>query len=204
MNIIFKIYIHMSSPPVKLVSEESVIKDIDFFLKIPVGLTFVGFISILVSFMFNAYDAEAIGYFIITAAIIVSFIVIATYKLFIRKKAPSLFSPMAMITVFFNIFLTNLPALLMASQFFLLGWILTDIKSWMSNNNPPPIFSRIKNFVNLGLLIQFIIYQMYYVKSIKDTKAPTFNTAAFAILSIITGSLIGYMYVIVKFFTVDG
>jgi hypothetical protein len=187
----------------QIVNPGSVIKDIDFFLKIPVGLTVVGFISILISFMFNAPDAEAIGYFIIAAAIIVSFIVIATYKIFIRENK-QISSPMAMITLFLNIFLTNLPALLMASQFFLIGWILTDIRSWMKKNNPPPIFSKIKNFVNLGLLVQFIVYQMYYVKSIKDTKVPAFNTAAFAILSIITGSLICYMYVIVKFFTVDG
>ena len=186
----------------KLVSEAKIIKDIDFFLKIPIGLTITGFISILVSFIFDAYDAETIGYFVISAAILISFIVIATYKLFIREKAPSGFMGLLMTSI--SVVSTNLPALLMSSQFFLIGWILTDIKSWLENNNPPPIFSRIKNFVNLGLIVQFIIYQMYYVASIKDSKAPAFNTAAFAILSVITLSLIGYLYVIVKFFTVDG
>ena len=53
----------------KLVSEAKIIKDIDFFLKIPVGLTIAGFISILISFIFDAYDAETVGYFVISAAI---------------------------------------------------------------------------------------------------------------------------------------
>ena len=79
------------------------------------------------------------------------------------------------------------------------------LKDWIKRAEIlPNIYTRTKRFINLGLFVQFIIYQIHYVKSIKDNSLATFNTAGFAIISLITFSLIMYLYVVAKLFTVDG
>lgn len=195
----------------EIVSSKKTLNDIDFFLKIPRGISLTGFISICFSFIFEIMDMEIIGYFIISFAIFLSFLILLTYKLFVDKKSQktnnlespsSIFSKLMQL---FIIFKNRLPALLLFAQFISAGVVYSMIKDWVSSvTTAPPIYTKTRRWVTLGLIIQYIIYQMYYVKSIKDNSLSTFNTAGFAIISLGTFAMIMYLYVIVKLFTVDG
>jgi len=194
-----------------IVDSKKTEKDIDTFLRIPQGITITGFIVILISLIFNIFDMEIAGYYMISFSIFISFIVLLGYKLFISEKAQKqndLEKPKTIFSKIFqalNIFKNRLPAVLLFTQFISLSVILTMLKDWITRTKQMPnIYLRTKRFINLGLFVQFIIYQMNYVKSIKDNTLSSFNTAAFAIISLITFSLIMYLYVIAKLFTVDG
>ena len=194
-----------------IVDSKKTEKDIDTFLRIPQGITITGFIVILISLIFNIFDMEIAGYYMISFSIFISFIVLLGYKLFISEKAQKqndLENPKTIFSKIFqalNIFKNRLPAVLLFTQFISLSVILTMLKDWIKRTKQMPnIYLRTKRFINLGLFVQFIIYQMNYVKSIKDNTLSSFNTAAFAIISLITFSLIIYLYVIAKLFTVDG
>jgi hypothetical protein len=196
---------------IEIVSSKKTLNDIDFFLKIPRGISLTGFISICISFIFEIFDMEIIGYFIISFGILLSFLILLTYKLFVDKnsqKTNNLESPSSIFSKVmqgFIIFKNRIPALLLFSQFIGAGIVYSMIKDWvLSVKTPPPIYSKTRRWVTLGLIIQYIIYQIHYVKSIKDNTLSTFNTAGFAIISLGTFSMIMYLYVIVKLFTVDG
>ena len=195
----------------EIVSSKKTLNDIDFFLKIPRGISLTGFISICLSLIFNIFDMEIIGYFIIAFAILLSFLILLTYKLFVDKnsqKTNDLASPtnfFSKIMQCFIIFKNRLPALLLFAQFIGAGVVYSMIKDWVTRvSTPPTVYSKTRRWVTLGLFIQYIIYQLYYVKSIKDNSLATFNTAGFAIISLGTFAMILYLYVIVKLFTVDG
>ena len=199
------------STTVKIIETKRTEKDIDTFLKIPNGIGITGFIVILISIVFNIFDMEIAGYYMISFSIFISFIVLLGYKLFISEKAQKqndLENPKTLFTKIFQsfiIFKNRLPAVLLFGQFLSLSVILTMLKDWITRTKEfPNIYKRTKRFINLGLFVQFIIYQLKYVKSIKDNSLDTFNTAGFAIISLITFSLIMYLYVIAKLFIVDG
>ena len=199
------------STTVKIIETKRTEKDIDTFLKIPNGIGITGFIVILISIVFNIFDMEIAGYYMISFSIFISFIVLLGYKLFISEKAQKqndLENPKTLFTKIFQsfiIFKNRLPAVLLCGQFLSLSVILTMLKDWITRTKEfPNIYKRTKRFINLGLFVQFIIYQLKYVKSIKDNSLDTFNTAGFAIISLITFSLIMYLYVIAKLFIVDG
>ena len=199
------------STTVKIIETKRTEKDIDTFLKIPNGIGITGFIVILISIVFNIFDMEIAGYYMISFFIFISFIVLLGYKLFISEKAQKqndLENPKTLFTKIFQsfiIFKNRLPAVLLFGQFLSLSVILTMLKDWITRTKEfPNIYKRTKRFINLGLFVQFIIYQLKYVKSIKDNSLDTFNTAGFAIISLITFSLIMYLYVIAKLFIVDG
>tara|TARA_Y100000389_G_C17295670_1_gene430378 strand:- start:91 stop:687 length:597 start_codon:yes stop_codon:yes gene_type:complete len=194
-----------------IVDSKKTEKDIDTFLRIPQGITITGFIVILISLIFNIFDMEIAGYYMISFSIFISFIVLLGYKLFISEKAQKqndLEKPKTIFSKIFQaliIFKNRLPAVLLFGQFLSLSVILTMLKDWITRTKEfPNIYTRTKRFINLGLFVQFIIYQLKYVKSIKDNSLDTFNTAGFAIISLITFSLIMYLYVIAKLFIVDG
>ena len=154
---------------------------------------------------------EIAGYYMLSFSIFISFVVLLGYKLFISEKAQKqndLENPgtiFSKIIQAFIIFKDRLPAVLLFGQFLSLSIILTMLKDWIKRAEIlPNIYTRTKRFINLGLFVQFIIYQIHYVKSIKDNSLATFNTAGFAIISLITFSLIMYLYVVAKLFTVDG
>jgi len=196
-----------TSEPQKIVSDKSTLKNLELFLKIPTGLEFTGVILIILSGIFGIYDMEVSGYFLIAFAILLSYIVLITYKLFITSKGQKDANDgnvMNIVWSVINIIKMRIPAILLFIQFISIGILLLTIKDWVQKNESPAIFNRVKRFVNLGLLVQFIIYQIYYVKELKETNPISFNTCAFMIISLITLSLIGYLYVIIEYLTVDG
>tara|TARA_B100000674_G_scaffold495088_2_gene521396 strand:+ start:200 stop:814 length:615 start_codon:yes stop_codon:yes gene_type:complete len=197
--------------PVTIVNPNNTLKNLDFFLKIPQGISITAFIVILGSIIFNILDMEIVGHFMLAFSIFLSFMVLLSYKMFINKEArknndlsnPSnIFSKIIKLLIIFK---NRLPAVLIFSQFISIGVILTMIKDWLTSNPViPSVYTRTKRFINLGLFVQIIIYFVHYSKSLKDNSLGSFNTAAFAIISLITFSLILYLYVIAMLFTVDG
>ena len=196
---------------IEIVSSRKTTEDVDFFLKIPSGISLTGFVSICLSLVFDIFDMEIIGYFIVGFAIMLSFLILLTYKLFVDKnsqKTNDLENPSSIFSKImkgFIIFKNRLPALLLFAQFISAGVVYSMIKDWVTSvSTPPPVYSKTRRWVTLGLFIQYVIYQLHYVKSLKDNSLSTFNTAGFAIISLGTFAMILYLYVIVKLFTVDG
>lgn len=175
-------------------------------LRAPKGLLFTGVLLLILSNVFDIFEMEISGYFILSASIMFTFLILLANKLFISREAqkPKNSGLSSKFWIFINYMKLRLPAFMLFGQFVSMGVILSIIKDWVINNENPPIYSKIKRFINLGLLIQFVIFQMYYSKELKNKESYNFNTAAFGIVSLITFSLIMYLYVIVKFLTVDG
>ena len=72
---------------VKIVDSKKTERDIDTFLRIPHGISITGFIVILLSLVFNIFDMEIAGYYMLSFSIFISFVVLLGYKLFISEKA---------------------------------------------------------------------------------------------------------------------
>tara|TARA_A100001011_G_scaffold79743_1_gene82584 strand:- start:212 stop:820 length:609 start_codon:yes stop_codon:yes gene_type:complete len=182
-------------------------QNLELFLKIPRGLDFTGALLIVLAQVFDVYDLEVSGYFLISFAILIVFVVLMMYKTTSSPEAHSQHNKGDFKSIAWNgltMFLQQLPAVTLFAQFISIGIIMLEIKNWVLNNEAPAIYNKIKRFIILGLIVQYILYQLFYVKKLKDNSPYNFNTCAFLIISLITISLIAYLKVIVKFLTVDG
>tara|TARA_B100000795_G_C22643948_1_gene377601 strand:- start:22 stop:612 length:591 start_codon:yes stop_codon:yes gene_type:complete len=191
----------------EITSSKDTEKRLELMLMIPSGLMITGCISIAMSIVLDIFDMEVVGYFLMGISVLISFLILLGNKMLIDKNAQSDMSRGNTSNIFWRLmdFLKlRVPAFLLFGQFISIGTILIIIRDWIISNEHPAIYVKIKRFINLGLFIQFIIFKTYYSTSLKETQSFNFNSAAFSIISLITFSLILYLYVIVKFLTVDG
>jgi hypothetical protein len=174
------------------------------FIMIPINATTgVGLILFLLSGPLNTLDLEIWGYFLMAFSILLSFFVLVGYRAILDDKVVKV-GIMNKLLHIFSITITRLPALLLFAQMFYLGWSMNSKKDVLNLKYIPKIILKIRKYITIGIFTQLILYFSYYVSDIKSVEKPKFNTAAFAIISLITFSLIGYLDIIIKYFIVDG
>jgi len=173
---------------------------------IPINATTgVGLLLFMLAGPLNVFELEIWGYFLMAFSILLSFFVLIGYRAFLSKDSRTKQTGiLGKITNILSITITRLPALLLFAQMFYLGWTMSSKKEILNLKHVPKIITKIRNYTTIGIFTQLILYFVYYVGDMKSIEPPKFNTAAFAIISLITGSLILYLDIIIKYFIVDG
>tara|TARA_Y100001968_G_C19404490_1_gene742875 strand:+ start:550 stop:1164 length:615 start_codon:yes stop_codon:yes gene_type:complete len=166
--------------------------------------TGVGLILFLLSGPLNVFDMEIWGYFLMAFSILLSFFVLIGYRGFLSKEARKSSGVLNNFLNILSITITRLPALLLFAQLFYLGWTMNEKKQFLNIEPVPKIVTRIRNYITIGIFTQLILYFVYYVGDMKSIAPPKFNTASFAIISLLTSSLIVYLDIILNYFIVDG
>ena len=189
-------------------SIKSIVKNLELILMPLNALAFVGVILLAISGPLNVIDLEIWGYILIGISAIACFFVSIGFRGVLSRRAQKENNKglVSLIPRLLGLLLDRLPALLLSAQFFYLAWNVNNAKDWIGKtvNSRPAIYDKIKKFINLGLFIQLIIYFKYYTVSLRSIGGPSFNTGAFAIISLITCSLIVYLNIIMNYFVIDG